>query len=68
MVSDFFLFFFGVDFSGFSWNKLLQKEIKAPWIPKLKSKQDTSLFEPPEDDEIIRQYNNDDPSGWEKDF
>jgi cGMP-dependent protein kinase len=55
-------------YKGFSWNKLLQKEIKAPWIPKLKSKQDTSLFEPPEDDEIIRQYNNDDPSGWEKDF
>ena len=55
-------------FKGLSWNKLLQKETKAPWIPKLKSKKDTSLFEPPEDDEVIRQYNNDDPSGWEKDF
>jgi len=54
--------------TGLSWNKLLQKEIKAPWIPKLKSKKDVTFFDPPEDAEIIDPYNNDDPSGWEKDF
>jgi len=55
-------------YKGFSWNKLLQKEIVAPWLPKIKNKKDTSFFEPPDEPEVIRPYNNDDPSGWEKDF
>jgi hypothetical protein len=46
----------------------LQKEIVAPWLPKIKNKKDTSFFEPPDEPEVIRPYNNDDPSGWEKDF
>ena len=46
----------------------MQKEIVAPWLPKIKNKRDTSFFEPPEEPEVIRPYNNDDPSGWEKDF
>ena len=51
-----------------SWNKLLMKEIDAPWIPKLKSKKDTTMFDEIPEDENVREYRNDDPSGWEKDF
>ena len=65
---DFFFFVYLHVLVGFSWNKLLQKELIAPWIPKLKNKQDTALFEPPEEAEHIKPYHNDDPSGWEKDF
>merc|ERR1712166_151818 len=55
-------------FKGLSWNKLLMKEIDAPWIPKLKSKKDTTMFDEIPEDENVREYRNDDPSGWEKDF
>jgi len=53
--------------SGFDWVRLLQKEIQAPWIPKLKSKKDTAFFEPPDEPEDNRPY-EDDGTGWDKDF
>ena len=52
---------------GFDWVRLLQKEIQAPWIPKLKSKKDTAFFEPPDEPEDNRPY-EDDGTGWDKDF
>ena len=54
-------------FAGFDWVRLLQKEIQAPWIPKLKSKKDTAFFEPPDEPEDNRPY-EDDGTGWDKDF
>ena len=35
------------------------------WIPKLKSKKDTAFFEPPDEPEENRPY-EDDGSGWDK--
>jgi cGMP-dependent protein kinase len=54
-------------YRGFDWVRLLQKEIQAPWIPKLKSKKDTAFFEPPDEPEDNRPY-EDDGTGWDKDF
>ncbi len=68
LTSLFFSFFFLLLLIGLSWNKLLMKEIDAPWIPKLKSKKDTTMFDEIPEDENVREYRNDDPSGWEKDF
>lgn len=31
-------------YNNFDWNKLLHKELKAPWIPKIKNEGDTSNY------------------------
>ena len=58
--------------AALDWGKLLKKEIKAPWKPKLKGTgQDTQYFEQIEEPEENRPYKGTqfyDGSGWDKDF
>ena len=50
-----------------SWDALFEKAEKAPWIPKLKSDTDTSLFDPYEvDDTVDTSYV--DSGNWDADF
>jgi len=55
-------------FRGFNWSALLKRKLKAPIIPKVKSKTDTSNF-----DEFVEAVNEvkeyvDDGTGWDADF
>ena len=54
-------------FAKTSWDALFEKAEKAPWIPKLKSDTDTSLFDPYEvDDTVDTSYV--DSGNWDADF
>ena len=37
-------------FKQIDWNKLVRKELKAPYVPKIKSSTDTSNFDDYDDD------------------
>ena len=55
-------------FNGISWDKMLHKEIQAPWIPSVKSRFDTSLFDPYQVDDTIDYSFKDPGNGWDADF
>jgi len=54
-------------FKNIDFSHLLQKEIKAPWIPEIKNATDTSNFDKYEEDDYVEPY-KDDGSNWEIDF
>ncbi len=43
-------------FANFDWNKLLKREITAPWIPKLKSDTDCSNFDNYDEENDVLEY------------
>ncbi len=53
-------------FEKFDFDKLLKKELKAPWKPKVKNKMDHSNFDPFDDDLDIMEYNG--RQSWCEDF
>ncbi len=54
-------------FSGFDWQRLLRKELSAPWVPPIKNPMDTSNFDPFDDPEVIDR-NIGDTSEWDSTF
>jgi hypothetical protein len=55
-----------VYFEKFEFDKLLAKELHAPWKPKVKNKMDHSNFDPFDDDLDIMEYNG--RQSWCEDF
>lgn len=55
-------------FKSIDFDKLLAKQIKAPWVPALKGITDTSNFDPYATDEHIDDGKFSDNSGWDRDF
>ncbi len=53
--------FHNVDFEG-----LLEKTVKAPWLPRIKNDTDASNFEQVNDDKVDKGVG--DTSSWDKDF
>ena len=53
-------------FEKFEFDKLLAKELHAPWKPKVKNKMDHSNFDPFDDDLDIMEYNG--RQSWCEDF
>ena len=54
-------------FSSLDWDAVLNRKVKAPWIPKLKNETDTSNFDPyGADDHVDNGYI--DKGDWDKDF
>lgn len=53
--------------TGFDFDSVLRKKIKAPWIPKLSGPTDTSNFDPYEAEEL-RDPGPADYGNWDKDF
>ena len=54
-------------FHGFDFDALLKRQMKAPWVPKVKSVTDTSNFDPyGADDHVDNGYV--DRGNWDKDF
>ena len=47
---------------------MLKREIKAPWIPNVKSKADVSLFDPYDVNDEIDYSFKDPGNGWDADF
>ena len=54
-------------FQGFDFDALLKRQMKAPWVPKVKSVTDTSNFDPyGADDHVDNGFA--DRGNWDKDF
>ncbi len=54
-------------FQGFDFDALLKRQMKAPWVPKVKSVTDTSNFDPyGADDHVDNGFV--DRGNWDKDF
>lgn len=54
-------------FEDFDFEALLRRELKAPWIPKIKGITDTSNFDPyAAEDHVDTGYI--DAGNWDKDF
>jgi serine/threonine protein kinase len=54
-------------FKDMDWAALLEKRLKAPWVPAVTSAVDTSNFDPYDEDEEVDRY-VDDGSNWDADF
>ena len=54
-------------FSSLSFDDMMKRKIKAPWVPKLKSDQDFSNFVPYEDDHV-EDKSYVDRSNWDAEF
>lgn len=55
-------------FKTFDWDGLIQKKLKAPYVPKIKNSLDISNFdEYPDDGGHVEAY-VDDGSNWDADF
>jgi serine/threonine protein kinase len=46
-------------FGTIDWAKLLRRDIKAPWTPKVKDPFDGAMFEPEDDDDSVVPYRGD---------
>lgn len=55
-------------FKTFSWSDLLDRKLKAPFVPKIKGDADISNFDDYGEDQEEHQHYNDDGSNWDKDF
>jgi len=55
-------------FKTFSWTDLLDRKLKAPFVPKIKSDADISNFDDYGEDQEEHQHYSDDGSNWDKDF
>eukprot|EP00511_Aplanochytrium_stocchinoi_P009845 CAMPEP_0204871072 /NCGR_PEP_ID=MMETSP1348-20121228/34402_1 /ASSEMBLY_ACC=CAM_ASM_000700 /TAXON_ID=215587 /ORGANISM="Aplanochytrium stocchinoi, Strain GSBS06" /LENGTH=815 /DNA_ID=CAMNT_0052025209 /DNA_START=215 /DNA_END=2662 /DNA_ORIENTATION=+ len=54
-------------FEDLDWDKLLKKEMPAPWKPKMKNARDMSNFMAYPEDFTVGDF-TDDGTGWDKDF
>lgn len=52
-------------FRSFDWNGLIMRTMPPPYKPELRSKFDTSMFDPFNDEEDVPE---DEMSGWDIDF
>ena len=50
------------------FEKLLKRELPAPWVPQLKDDFDSSNFDPYDEDEYVIEPYQDDGSNWYADF
>lgn len=55
-------------FRTFSWTDLLDRKLKAPFVPKIKDDADISNFDDYGEDEEEQQPYADDGTGWDRDF
>ena len=55
-------------FKSINWEKLESKQVRAPWLPAIKSATDTSNFDPYSTEDHVDDGSYVDNSGWDKDF
>jgi len=55
-------------FASIDVEQYTHKQIRAPWIPPIKSNTDTSLFEGAGDDDHVDNQSIDIGGDWDKDF
>ena len=46
-------------FSTINWDKLVNQDIAAPFVPSLKNALDTSMFDPYEESDHVQSYHGD---------